>query len=131
MIGAPKRAGFHTVTPYIVVADLARFSSFVVDGLDGEETFRTEGEGGGVHVEYQIGDSRIMVGESAQGAMPAMLFLYVEDAEALITQAERNGAKIVMPLEAGRFGEVRGGALEDPSGNSWFVAEHGAGSESP
>lgn len=74
----------------------------------------TAGERGGVHVELEIGDSRIMAGESAAGAAPAYLFLYVENARAVYKAALDVGASQMMPLAEGRFGEEIGGPVTTP-----------------
>ena len=125
------RAGFHTVTPYVIVPDVTAFVRFVADAFGGTETYRTTGEHGGVHVELEIGDSRIMAGESAEGAAPAYLFLYVENARAVYEAALNVGASQMMPLAEGRFGEEIGGAVTDPAGNGWFIAQHGPKSSTP
>jgi uncharacterized glyoxalase superfamily protein PhnB len=37
----------------------------------------------------------------------------------------------MMPLAEGRFGEEIGGAVTDPAGNGWFIAQHGPKSSTP
>lgn len=63
--------------------------------------------------------------------MPAYLFLYVEDARALQKAALKAGASEMMPIAEGRFGEHIGGAVSDPLGNGWFIAQHGPNSTTP
>jgi PhnB protein len=125
------REGFHTVTPYVIVPDAAAFVRFVIDAFGGREAYRTTGESGGVHVELEIGDSRIMAGESPEGSVPAYLFLYVADARAVYDAARQAGASEMMPPAAGRFGEEIGCAVTDPLGNGWFIAQHGPASTTP
>lgn len=129
MIGKPKRHGFETITPYLIVPNISDFLTFVTQAFDAEETYRTTGAGGGIHLEVKIGTSRLMIGESSSAARPAYLFLYVEDAAQIFETAKNAGAKEMMPLEQGTFQEELGGAVTDPAGNAWFIAQHGPGSQ--
>jgi PhnB protein len=52
---------------------------------------------------------------------PAMLYLYVENADAWHDRAVRAGAKSVMPMTDQFYGD-RSGGVEDPSGNQWWLA---------
>ncbi|MCG8481025.1 MAG: hypothetical protein MI724_18170 [Spirochaetales bacterium] len=131
MIGRAGREGFHTVTPYVMVQDIDAFRRFLVDVFGATETYRAIGSRGGTHLEVQIGDSRIMIGESAGSAAPAYLFLYVDDVTALFDRALRCGAEEMLPIAKGQFQEELGAAFTDPFGNGWFVAHHGPQSASP
>ena len=89
------------------------------------ELFRTPGGGGGTHVELRIGDSIVMIGGGEGGQemepMPTMLFLYLEDVDAVYDAALAAGAtSLVEP--APMFGEPRGAGIQDPSGNQWYFA---------
>jgi uncharacterized glyoxalase superfamily protein PhnB len=131
MIGKPQRKGFQTITPYLIVSDLESYLEFLGNAFGAEETYRAKGGGGGTHLEVQIGTSRLMIGESDAGAAPSYLFLYVEDARAVFDRAKGAGATEIMPLEIGQFQEELGGAVSDPAGHSWFIAQHGPGSTAP
>lgn len=131
MIGAAHRDGFSTVTPYVIVSDADAFFAFASQAFAATETYRMEGEQGGTHVELAIGNSKIMVGESEQAATPAYLFLYVDEAEVVYSAAIEAGATEMMPLRNGRFSEEVGGAVTDPFGNGWFIAQHGPRSSTP
>lgn len=124
MIGRPTRPGFHTVTPYLIVDDVDAYLTFLQQAFNATEHFRTGGAGGGMHVEVRIGDSMVMVGGGAQSPvepMPAMLFLYLEDVDAVYHAALAAGATSV--LEPGpNFGEPRGAGTKDPAGNDWYFA---------
>ena len=124
-IGAPRREGFGTVTPYLMVDSVHAFVSFLQKAFGARETFRSVGSAGGLHCEVQIGDSRIMMGESnSNNAAPAMLFLYVADTDAVYQAALAAGAKGMMEPADGRFEEKRGAGIGDPFGNTWFIATH-------
>jgi PhnB protein len=124
MIGKPTRPGFHTVTPYLIVHDVEAYLRFLQQTFGTTEHFRTGGADGGVHVEVRIGDSMVMVGGGEQSPaepMPAMLFLYLEDVDAVYHAALAAGATSI--LEPGpNFGEPRGAGIKDPAGNDWYFA---------
>ena len=128
MIGKPNREGFGNVTPYLILADAQPFKLFLEQAFGAAETYRTLGAGGGFHIEFLIGDSRIMVGETGTTGQPTNLFLYVADARSVFQAAIASGAQAIMEPEEGRFGEQVGAAVRDPAGNSWFIGEHGPGS---
>src|SRR5947209_3925933 len=81
-------AGFHTVTPRMIVADTEGAVEFLraVFGADGE-----------VHpdrpAEIRIGDSRVMVSSVGdRDLFPAFLYVYVDDADRTYRRALDAGA---------------------------------------
>jgi len=131
MLGPASRDGFHTVTPYLMVADPDGLVTFLGSAFEATVTYRTKGGGGGDHIEVQIGDSRIMVGGPVEASQPSALFLYVDDVDGLHDRAVQSGASSMMPPTDGEFEEERGAAVVDPAGNQWFLGRHGPGSASP
>jgi len=118
--------GYHTVTPYLVVKGVAGLVEFLKEAFDAEETERmTAPDGSVVHAEVRIGDSMVMMGEAGgSGApMPAMLYLYVPDADASYERALRAGASSVRELRNEFYGDRTGG-VSDPFGNQWWLATH-------
>lgn len=125
MIGRPGREGFSTVTPYMMVEHVDPVVTFMQQAFEGREVYRTRGSAGGLHVEVQIGDARIMLGGDTPGGsstVPTMLFLYVEDTNAVHAAALAAGAQEMMPPEDGNFEAARGSAVTDPFGTTWFIA---------
>lgn len=122
----PVPDGYHTVTPYLLVKGVASLIDFLKQAFDAIEIHRTALPNGAVmHAEMQIGDSRVMMGEVPQdhGPMPAMLYLYVPDVDALHAKALRAGATLLnAPIDM--FYGDRAGAVKDPTGNSWWIATH-------
>ena len=54
-------AGYHSVTPYLLTADVGKLLEFILEAFDAETTERVEMPDGTVsHAEGQIGDSRII-----------------------------------------------------------------------
>jgi uncharacterized glyoxalase superfamily protein PhnB len=122
----PVPDGYHTVTPYLLVKGVSALIDFLKEGFDAVEIHRTALPGGAVmHAEMQIGDSRVMMGEVPQGhsPMPAMLYLYVPDVDAVHAKAIRAGATL-LNAPADMFYGDRAGAVKDLAGNSWWIATH-------
>ncbi len=119
----PARPGFHTITPYLVTQDLDRLIAFVQQVFDATETLRMPGGAGGTHVEMQIGDSMLMIGGGTGTTMPAALYVYVEDVDAVYQRALVAGAITLMEPSDEADGDRRGG-VQDPLGNQWFLARH-------
>lgn len=129
---SPIPAGFHTVTPSIIVHDGAAAIEFYKKGFGAKEKGRAMGPGGKIwHAELQIGDSRIMLmdefpemgANSARriGDSPGSIWLYVKDADRLYQQALAAGATSVMPPTDQFWGD-RSAMVEDPFGHSWNIA---------
>jgi PhnB protein len=122
----PIPDGYHTVTPYLVVPDARRLLEFVKQAFGAEVKFEMAGPGGGIaHAEFRIGDSMIMCGQSGpdHAPFPAMLHLYVPNADAIFGQAVAAGATVVRPIADQFYGDRTGG-VKDPFGNQWWVATH-------
>ena len=119
-------AGFHAITPYLVVADPAALIGFLKGAFDAEELFRLPRPDGGVmHAQIKIGDSIVMMGGATADcpAMPAGLYLYVKDADATYGRALAAGATSLMPPNDEFWGDRMGG-VRDPAGNYWWIATH-------
>ncbi len=122
----PVPDGFHTVTPYLVVKDVAELLEFLDAAFDGQEMERTQnGAGRVMHAEMRIGDSVIMMGEPMEGhpPRPAMFYVYVPDCDAAYQRALRAGGMSVS-LPATQFYGDRNASVRDPAGNTWWVATH-------
>lgn len=122
----PIPEDYHTVTPYLVVQKAAQLIDFLKQAFEAEELHRMARPDGTImHAEIKIGDSRVMIGE-AQGeftSMPAMLHLYVEDADAVYRQALQAGAMSLREPEDQFYGDRIGG-VRDSFGNQWWMATH-------
>ena len=118
--------GYRTVTPYLVVADVRGLLEFVTKAFDAEVKFQMPRPDGGIaHAEFRIGESMIMCGQAGgeHPPFPAMLHLYVANADAVFNKAVAAGATIVRPLADQFYGDRTGG-VKDPFGNQWWVATH-------
>lgn len=115
------RAGFHTVTPYLVISSAARWIDFMKRAFDAEEKFRTgpPRTDAIMHAELKIGDSMIEVADanSQYPAMPSTLVIRVNDPDAVYMRAIAAGAEPIEPVSDKPYG-TRAGTVRDPSGNS-------------
>jgi uncharacterized glyoxalase superfamily protein PhnB len=117
-------AEYHTVSPYLLVADAAKMIDFMQKAFDATVVERHErGDGSVGHAEVKIGDSIVMMG-GVQGEwkpMQASLYVYVPDADATYARALEHGATPVMPVSKQFYGDKMGG-ITDPAGNVWWIA---------
>jgi uncharacterized glyoxalase superfamily protein PhnB len=121
------RDGFHAVTPYLMVAGVPQLLDFLANAFGAREVFRLHrGEGSVGHAEVRIGDSMVMLGEPMGpfGPMPAQLYLYVSDCDAVYRRAIQAGGTPVMEPTTMQFSGERYGGVKDPAGNIWWVATH-------
>ena len=122
----PIPDGFHTVTPYMVVADIERFLDFVKAAFGAKVTERVPSKDGKTgHAEALIGDSYVMMGRAQDQfpALPCMLYLYVPDTDATYAQAMAAGATSMQEPTDMFYGD-RNAFVQDPDGNTWCIATH-------
>ena len=122
----PIPDGYHTVTPYLVVPDVAAELAFLERAFGAEITFKMEGPDGSVsHAEARIGSSMVMLGRASEKwtPMPCMLYLYVEDTDAAYARAVEAGGESIME-PADQFYGDRNGGVKDAYGNQWWIGTH-------
>jgi len=123
------REGFHTITPYLAVKEAPQLIEFVKEAFGAEGRIYGVGSQGGIHAEYKIGDSIVMIGggEEWRGTpMPTALHLYVDDVDVVYQRALNAGARSMgEPIE--EHGE-RVVGVKDTSGNEWYIAKRLSGS---
>jgi PhnB protein len=115
----PIPEGWHSVTPRLVVSDPARMVEFL------ERTFEATGDlRKAAPSMIRIGDSLVMVSSvGPRDAMPAFLYVYVDDIDATYRRALEAGAVSLEPPQDLPYGDRRG-MIEDPFGNIWQIATH-------
>jgi PhnB protein len=130
----PIPAGFHAITPHLVVQGASAAIEFYKQAFSAEELDRSPTPDGRlIHATLQIGDSKLMLvdefpemgGKSPQtlGGSPVSFHLYVEDVDAVFNQAIAAGGRVKMPVGDMFWGD-RFGVLTDPFGHEWSVATH-------
>lgn len=116
---APRNApeGWHTVTPRLIVADVAGQVRFLkaVFGATGDVK-------NDAPCEMRIGDSMVMVsGTGVRDAIASCLYVYVDDADASYRRAIDAGAETIEePLDT-PYGDRRA-VVRDTAGNIWQIA---------
>jgi PhnB protein len=111
------RAGFHSVTPRLVVSDVDAQVAFL------REVFDATGDvPDGRPAEIQVGDSLIMVSSAAERDLfPAFLYVYVDNADDTYRRALAAGAATLeAPLDT-PYGDRRA-MVRDPLGNIFQIA---------
>ena len=117
---------------YLFVDDGKAAVDFYVKAFDGVLGDLMEGPGGMVmHASVRIGDSCLMLSQAhpewgtksakSLGGSPAMIHLYVPDADAAFKKAIESGCTEVAPLMDCFWGE-RMGKVEDPFGFQWGIS---------
>lgn len=117
----PPPAGFHSVTPRMVVSDVAAEVEFL------RTVFDAAGE---VHVdrpaEIHIGDSLVMVTAAGDRELfPAFLYVYVDDADLVFRRALAAGAVSLEDPVDTPYGDRRA-MVRDPLGNVFQIAHRKA-----
>ena len=118
--------GFHTVTPYLMVQEAAQLIDFVKQAFGATELMRTTGSAGGIHAEVRIGDSMVMIGGGGAWsgeAMPAAIYLYMDDVDAVYKRALQAGATSITEPEDQPYGDRMAG-VKDAFGDVWYIATH-------
>jgi PhnB protein len=122
----PIPDGSHTITPYLVVEGVPKLIEFLKQAFGAQELGRMARPDGGVmHAEVKVGDSKLMIGEPMGDwkAKPCSLYLYVEDVDAVYQRAIQAGGTSVREPSDQFYGDRTGGVI-DPSGNYWGIATH-------
>jgi PhnB protein len=120
------------VIPMLVCRDAASEIAFCKTAFDAAEWSRRSNPDGTVlHATLAIGQAMVMVhGElpilasqapKPDGSSPVVIYLYIEDVDAVIARAVAAGAKILIPVTDAFWGD-RVGRIIDPAGHVWNVA---------
>lgn len=122
--GIVQPPGFTTLFPYFFVDDAPGFCAFLADGLDFEELHRHVEGDRIANAHLRNGDTTVMVSEAGRGfpAMPASYYLYVGNADAVMTRAVAAGATCIMDVADMPYGDRQGG-VRDPWGNIWWLSQ--------
>ncbi|MFE6840068.1 VOC family protein [Streptomyces sp. NPDC057705] len=115
--------GYTSVAPWVVTEDTGALLDFITAAFDGEELARVALEDGTIgHGEIRVGDTVVLAFDRRPDwpVMPALLRLYVPDADAAMAAAVAHGATVVTEAIDSAWGD-RGGRVRDPFGNIWWV----------
>ena len=118
-------AGYHTVTPFLVVKGAAKMIDFIKQAFGAEEVMRMPMPSGEImHAEIKIGDSMVMLTDAMnQAPTSSSTFLYVNDVDGVYKRALKAGAKSISE-PANMFWGDRFAQVGDSFGNRWSIATH-------
>ena len=122
----PVPDGYHSVTPYLTVADAGAQIDFLTKAFGAEEQYRhTDDKGHVGHAEVRLGNSMIMIGQAREQWTPrqAGFYLYVEDVDAVYKRAVAAGGKSLRAPTDEAYGD-RCSGVEDSQGNQWWIGTH-------
>jgi PhnB protein len=111
--------GWHSVTPRLVVQDAAGLVEFLKQAFGATGELRTDSPS-----MIRIGDSFVMVSSvGPRDAMPAFLYVYVDDIDTTYQHALAAGAVSLEEPWNTPYGDRRG-MVRDQCGNIWQIATH-------
>ncbi len=130
---SPIPAGFHSVTPYLVIDGAAQAIEWYKKAFGAKEINRSPVPGGKIlNAQIKIGDSFVMMSDDFQmgtakapstvGSTTVTLHVFTKDVDKLFQQALAAGAKEIMPLDNQFWGD-RYGQLQDPFGHLWSLSQ--------
>jgi PhnB protein len=112
------------LAPYLVAQDARGLIRFIEQAVDGRLSYEiSRPDGRLAHAEVRIADGLLMIGEQPadRKPFPAMLHLYVEDADVAFRRALQAGAvEVRTPVDSGDG--LRRGGVRDPWGNEWWFS---------
>jgi len=114
----------HSITPYLLVPNVARLVRFLQKAFDGVDRIRIKRPNGTIlHAQVRIGDSLVMIGEPQAPWKPGrvVLYLYVADVDSTYQQAIKAGAKSAVEPTDMFYGD-RHACVTDVAGNNWWIA---------
>ena len=129
----PIPDGYHSVTPTLTISGASDAIEFYKKAFGANEVYRFQGPDGKsiMHAEIRIGDSAIMLCDEMPqmgclspktiGGPSGSIYLYVNDADSVFNKAVSAGAKPIVEMMDGFWGD-RMGAISDPFGHRWTIA---------
>ena len=128
----PIPDGVPVVMPMLVCRDASAEIDFCKSTFGAVELVRRPGADGAVaHAALTIGGAMIMIeGEfptlssrapQPDGSSPVVIYVYVEDVDAVIERAVGAGARVLLPVQNQFWGD-RTARIIDPSGHVWTIS---------
>jgi PhnB protein len=124
-VGVMDEPSNKTAQTWIATSDTSRFLDFATEVFGAVELSRVQTADGGIgHAELRLGDTWLLAFDTRPEwpPLPALIRVWVDDAEATMAAAEGAGARVVTPLSDSAFGQ-RGGRVRDPLGNIWWEVQ--------
>jgi PhnB protein len=122
----PVPKGFTAVTPYLMVPDVDAEIAFLKTAFNANSSFGMPGPDGKImHGEVDIRGAKIMIGRGStmHPPLPAMLFIYGPDVDAVFAKAVAAGGETQMGVIDQPWGD-RAGAVKSPGGIVYWIGTH-------
>ena len=121
MDASEHRAWYPSVTPRLVVDDVAAQVKFLREVFDGSGDVEP-----GRPAAVRIGDSVILISSTSERErFPAFLYIYVHDADEVFERAVEAGATVIEAPFDTPYGDRRA-MVQDPFGNIFQIAHPSA-----
>lgn len=116
--------------PRLVIRGASRAIEFYQHAFGAKEITRyADAEGRIAHAELAIGDARFNLKDEdgdqsplALGGSPVLLYLHIDNVDAVAERMTQAGATVVYPISDSDHGG-RGGRLRDPFGHIWMISQ--------
>jgi PhnB protein len=138
LTGLQLPPGYGSINPFVAVSGpggATGFIAFVSDVFGARETLAAhtvDSDDLLIHAEIRLGDSTVMCLDAKPDwpFTPALLQVYVADADAVADRARAHGA-VVFTEPTDFFGNQRLARFRDPWSNLWWLFEFGPNSTAP
>jgi PhnB protein len=116
--------GFNAVAPYFFTDSAPELLRFLTEGLGGVGVRRHVDGGRIANAQVRLGTSTEMVSQASADfpAMPASMYLYVENADSAMATALAAGASKIMDVADVPYHDRQGG-IKDPRENIWWLSQ--------
>ena len=114
---------YRTLTPYLVVPDADAEMNFLRSAFGATEvSCQRNNDQSVMHAELKIGDSLVMLGQASREwkALPAALYVWVPDVDAVYARALEAGATSQSAPEDKPYGHRNAGVV-DRNGITWWI----------
>jgi len=118
--------------PMLICQDAGAELDFCKTTFDAVERVRRPGPDGAVaHALVTIGGAMVMIeaewptldsrAPTADGSSPVVIFVYVDNVDAVVERAVAAGARVLVPIQDQFWGD-RTGRIMDPAGHVWIIS---------
>ena len=116
-----------SLTPYLLIEDATALIDFCTAVFDAKLLGKlNRPDGSLMHAELTIGNGTLMLGEPMGefDEMKGAFFVRVEDCDQVYEKALAAGGTSVMDVMTMTHAGERYGGVQDPFGNTWWIATH-------
>jgi PhnB protein len=119
-----KPTGYNSVSPYFIVNGAQKFIDLLKVIFDAKELRRYDMPDGSImHVEIQIDDSVIMLGDASEKypPVPMVMHVYVPNVDEVFQKAKNAGCEIIEQPKQNENDPDRRATFKDFAGNMWSI----------